>query len=337
MSDIRQHYFLDGYSIVTELRGKRPTDFVKGCKERSEKSEKEDVLKNCFFCAGNEHMTPPATAVYTEDGRVLSDKDGIVKKWKVRVFPNRFPALSPDATPTDEMEAVDGGWKHMDGYGYHELIVESPRHVNGFALFTEGEMNLTMEVYAERMRYYLSQPHIKHVSLFKNCGRDAGASIYHTHTQLIAMPMDAPRISRETARMRNMKTCPLCKVVGDEVEERVLLENQYARVVLAYAPEFPFEMWVIPKEHVPSILSLSEEGLHYLGDALRRALFALYSGLDDPPYNCVFFQHPTSPDYHMSIRIFPRLSLHAGYEMGSDVFLCTVSPEHACEYLKKYL
>ena len=330
MSEIRRHYFLNEYSIIAKERRSRPTDFRRMVdKEVSE-------VHPCYFCPENEYKTPPATAVYMKDGNILRDGEGEkdrVKGWVVRCFPNKFPALTPEPPPPLCMK-----WRRlgcMDGYGYHEIIVESPRHIMGFAQFTEDEITLVMKVYKDRVSHYLSDPKIKYVSLFKNCGKSAGASLYHTHTQLIALPIMPPKIEAEERCMK--RECPMCDILENESEDRIIDENENFMILSPYCARFPFESWIIPKRHVKDILSLTEKELTELGLAILRFIRAMNKMVGDFPYNLVFYQHPHSEHYHTSVRIFPKLSTPAGFELNTDIFINVMPPEDACSYVKRFL
>jgi len=320
MSELRKHYFLDEYCIIATERRKRPTDF-RGLQHASE-------LPTCPFCPGNEHMTPPASAVYMPDGRVLhDDEEKRVEGWSIRCVPNKFPALSPSPTPPRESPF----WVRA-GYGFHEVIVETPRHDASPPTLDDGEMELLMRVYAERCAHYLSIPDIEYVSLFKNFGKEAGASLSHTHTQLIAMPFLAPRVAEEVGAYG--VDCPMCTVLDRETDERVVWEDEHFEVLSPYCAKVPFEMWVVPKRHTASLHGLSPRELVGLGSALRYALRRLHDVVGDVPYNYMFLQHPSDERYHMYIRIVPKLSITAGFELGTDVYINVVSPEDAASYLR---
>jgi len=320
MSELRRHYFLDEYCIIATERQKRPTDF-----KRLQHASKP---AKCPFCPGNEHMTPPASAVYMPDGRVLQDSDGHrVRGWSIRCMPNKFPALSPSPTPPR-----GGPFCVRAGYGFHEVIVETPRHDASPATLDDGQMELLMKVYAERCAHYLSMPGIEYVSLFKNFAMEAGASLSHTHTQLIAMPLLAPKVAEE---MRAYGAgCPMCAVLDRETDVRVVREDEHFKVLSPYCAKVPFEMWVVPKRHAASLQGLSHGELMALGRALRYVLRRLHDVVGDVPYNYMFFQHPSDGRYHMYIRIAPKLSITAGFEMNTDVYINVVSPEDAASYLR---
>ena len=307
MSEIRKHYFLEKYCIIAGERSKRPTDFVK---ER----EPEPKPETCSFCPGNEDLTPAATAVYRYEGKKLvirkDEENKRVKDWEVRCFPNLYPALPG-----------------------HEIIAETPDHEKHPSDFTDDEITLLMQVYSDRTTHHLKNNDTQYVSLFRNYGRDAGASLSHPHTQLMPLPFVPPLIMQELTVIKETDRCPYCNIVEQESGgERVIIENDRWIVFAPYCSRLPFEMWMLPKKHASSITAL--EDLASLGTTLRDTLLKLKTFLNNPTYNYMFFQMDSS-SYHLNIRIEPKLSIAAGFEKNTDVYINTMPPEDAARSLRE--
>lgn len=317
MSEIRKHYFLDEYCIVAAGRGKRPSDF-------SSSPEVQNAT-NCVFCAGKEDKTPPALAVY-KDGQILQDsKDELIRGWQIRCIPNLYPALSPEGA----------GTPYLSGYGFHEVIIETPLHERKLTDFTDKETDLLMTAYRDRAIHYWKQPDIQFVSLFKNWGKQAGASLEHTHSQLIALPLMPPSIKRESDAIHKKGKCSYCEIVRMESSnERSIYENEYFIAFAPYCSKVPFEVWFLPKEHVSHLGAMSDEMLHSLGIAIRYVLSRMETVLISPAYNYMFFQLLNDDSYHLNIRLQPVTSKMAGFEKNTDIFINTMPPEKAAEYLK---
>ena len=316
MSEIRKHYFLDDYCIVAAARGKRPSDF-------SSSPEVQNAT-SCVFCAGREDQTPPALAVY-KDGKVLKDsKDELIRDWQIRCIPNLYPALSPEGADTP----------CQSGYGFHEVIIETPQHEKKLTNFSDEEMYLLMKAYRDRVIHYWKQPQIRYVSLFKNWGKQAGASLEHTHSQLIALPLIPPSIKRETDVIQAKGECPYCEIVNTESSaERFIHENEHFLAFAPYCSKVPFEIWFLPKTHVSNLGAMSEDMLHSLGVAIRDVLARIEKVLASPSYNYMFFQLLNNDSYHFNIRLQPVTSKMAGFEKNTDIFINTMPPEKAAEYL----
>ncbi|MBN2110845.1 MAG: DUF4921 family protein [Methanosarcinaceae archaeon] len=320
MSEIRKHYFLDEYCIIASGRSKRPSA-PKACDEGRRSSE-------CFFCHGNEMKTPPATAVY-KDGDVLRDNDDQrVSGWDVRCFPNLFPALSPDAK---DISSSDHGV--MKGYGFHEVIVESPDHEDRLHLFDDERLLLLMRVYRDRTLYYQAKDGIEYVSLFKNWGKKAGASLEHTHSQLIATPLMPPSLLKEMRAMSILERCPYCDIVEKEKDkERLVYENHDFIVIAPFCSKVPYELWILPREHISHISGFNDDMLLSLGKCLGAVISDLDRTIPELAYNYMLFQIE-DPDYHFNIRIQPVTSIAAGFEKNTDIYINPVPPELAVEHL----
>ena len=336
MSEIRKHYFLPEYCIIAEERAKRPSDFA-GAAEASEKNTSD----SCVFCGGNEEKTPPATAVYKK-GEIFADTgEKRVRNWDFRCFPNLYPALSsplsPAPFPASPTPGFSGkGLEVFPGFGFHEVIVESPVHGKKLKDFSDTEISGLMRVYKDRVCHYAAHEKIRYVSLFKNSGKAAGASLDHTHSQLIALPVCPPGLERELKAIRKRKTCPYCALLDTEkASPRFIHENSK---FVAFAPYYsigPFEVWILPKEHISFLGDFSPALLFALGEILREVLRSYAKILGNMPYNHMFYQLFETPEYHLNLRLLPRISTAAGFELNTGIYINTVSPEKAASYLRR--
>lgn len=324
MQQLRKHYFLDEYCIIAERRKSRPTDFGKSIAARVDASA-------CPFCPGNEEMTPKSEAVYT-DGGIFSDGVQRISGWNMRVFPNFFPALVPD--PGDP--TVETDWTALPGQGYHEVIVDSPVHTENPADFSIQQMELLLSVYQDRYLFYRSKSPVKYVSIFKNWGWDAGASLSHSHSQLIALPILPPLIKRETEAISRAFACPFCDIVMKESRScRLIDENDGWISIAPFFSEAPYECWILSRRHISSLAEMNGWEKKCLAIILKQALTSMRSVLNDPPYNCMIFQLPGH--YHLNIRIKPAITKIAGFEKGTGVYINSFAPEMVAAELRQKL
>ncbi|WP_292466440.1 DUF4921 family protein [Methanolobus sp.] len=323
MSEIRKHYFLDEHCIIAFGRSKRPSA-PKACGDEIQST-------SCVFCKCHEDETPLATAVYKK-GEILKDTDKQrVTGWDIRCIPNLYPALSPDAPEVEE--AV---FEAKKGFGFHEVIIENPLHENRLHLFSDDEILLLMKTYRDRVLHYQSQKGIKYVSLFKNWGKKAGASLEHTHSQLIALPIMPSSILKEKKAIEDMENCPYCRIVEKENgKERQVYENDAFILIAPYYSKSPYEMWMLPKEHVNHISSFSDNMLLSLGDCIRKAVSLLDNTIPELAYNYMFFQLEHDQSYHFNVRIAPVTSIAAGFEKNTDIYINTMPPEVAVKHLQE--
>jgi|SRR5665648_64769 len=325
MSEIRKHYFLNEHCIIASERGKRPSDF-----KSAPAVEGQESGAGCFFCGGNESSTPPATAVYMQDmyrkGVVFADTDTErLGGWDMRCFPNLFPAVSP--------ECVEGGDLLACGYGFHEIIVESPQHGMSLSRLDDEKMKLLMRVYRDRVMFYQSQEDIKFVSLFKNWGKKAGASLTHSHSQLVGLPLVPSVMNRELFTIKNALTCPYCDIVDTESGgERELARNGHFIAIAPYCSMTPFEIWILPLEHISHIEAFDDSMLNSLASILKEMLARLGTALSDPPYNYMFHQM-LDRDYHFNLRIQPALATIAGFEKNTGIYINSVVPEQVGTFI----
>ena len=322
MPELRRHYFLDEYCIIAAERKKRPSDF------RIAKTVPGDETV-CPFCPGNEKMTPPAVAVYPMQG-ILSDNQERISSWQLRVFPNVFAAMVPFPAP------ATAEWIALPGHGYHEVIVDSPQHRENPADFSQEHMEMLIQVYRDRYVHYCEDSLVKYVSIFKNWGKEAGASLSHSHSQLVTLPILPPLIRRELDVISRAKRCPFCNIVAQEKESsRLIDENENWILIAPFYSQTPYETWILPKRHFANLQEMHEDEGKSLAALLKRALGSMRSLLNDPPYNCMIFQLLSS--YHLNIKIQPAISKIAGFERSTGVYINSFAPEQAAEELKHML
>ena len=300
-NEIRRDYLLERYVIVAEGRGKRPCDFV----QKAPPVEKKG--KVCFFCPGNEHLTPPET------GRI-----GTKKRWLARSFYNKFPAVSAD---------------FPKARGRHEVLVETPEHVAKTAELSEEQIALGLELYAQRVHALYREPEIAYALIFKNEGVAAGISLTHVHSQLIALPtiprLPAEELARYQEHKRRNGDCPYCEIAEKERKSaRKAFENEEFLAITPYASRTPFELLLLPKGHFSNLTELGEERL-LLARILKRSLSKLDTMLNGPAFNFYFHIQPRGMDFHFHIELLPRLTTWAGFELGAEMYINPMPPEKA--------
>jgi len=336
-NEMRKDYLLNRWVVIAKQRKRRPTDFVKEEVKR-EKGE-------CALCPGNEHMTPPAVLVYLEsDGGVRKerDEDGFRhKNWLIRCVPNLYPAF----TPPQGRERFEGkgDFELVRATGHHEVLVESPRHDEHPGVARVSQLGYVVNAYVDRLREHCGKPYVRYVSVFRNHGLEAGASLSHAHTQLITTPT-VPRIVEEELRAgreawKKRGRCVFCEVLEKEKSgPRFVWESRDFVVFAPWASVHPFEFWLFPKRHQCCLLDLTEAEVKALAEALRVSLGALKTLLKDPPYNFGFHQicaAGAGDYYHWHLEVYPLLSKWAGFEKNTWMFINVVSPEDAAESLRE--
>jgi UDPglucose--hexose-1-phosphate uridylyltransferase len=315
--------------IISSERRKRPTDF----RMDRHHVERDDY---CPFCAGHEELTPPEIFAYRSNGDGPNGPG-----WDLRVVPNRFPALKVEGTLDRE---GDGMFDRMNGIGAHEVIIETPEHAKDLGQMTDAEVTEVLFAFKARIIDLRNDMRFRYILLFKNHGHLAGASLDHTHSQLIALPVVPRQVIEEIEGARRhyelKERCIFCDVVGQERRDRSRLihENDEFVVFAPYAPRSPFETWIVPKRHESNFEAEPKERLGYCAQALRSTVKRLAAALGDPPYNFIVHSNPlrdpSSPSYHWHIEVMPALTHVAGFEWGSGFHINPVPPEEAAEFLR---
>ncbi|MFH1539097.1 MAG: galactose-1-phosphate uridylyltransferase [bacterium] len=333
MSELRQNRITGEWVIIATERAKRPEDFHK----HQEKPPLPKFNNDCPFCPGNEHMTPPEIMA----DRRLGTRPN-TKGWRVRVFANKFPALTPD-------EKAD--WFHeahffnaVKGFGVHDVIVDNPAHDKTIGTMTKNDVEHTFFTYRERYQQLEQEPHILLITIFRNYGARAGASLEHPHSQLIATPVIPTRIQMRLDVARDYfnihSKCITCDMIEStlEVEERVIYNTDNFVVFEPFASQAPFETWIVPKRHCPSFGEITKNELKELSHLARDIMRKIYYGVGDPDYNYLIQSSPVNTHfrehYHWYFQIVPRLNVTVGFELCSGIYISTAKPEETAEFLR---
>ncbi len=329
MPELRKDPISGRWVIISVERGKRPTDFASP-------SQKRRAGGFCPFCPGNEHTAPPEIIAF----RPASTPPN-TPGWTLRVVPNKFPALQVQG---DLNKKGEGVFDKMNGIGAHEVIIETPEHQVSLASMSQRAVEDVFWACYFRLTDLKKDIRFKYVLIFKNEGEVAGASLEHTHTQLIALPIVPKTVKEE---MDNAKTyydskerCIFCDIINQELgaNKRVVYENDKYVAIAPFAPRDPFETWILPKNH-ESVFVPPDKSFSSLAEIIQRILRQLDSVLDVPPYNFIVHTSPFKEEindyYHWHIEILPRLTRRAGFEWGTGFFINPTTPEESAKFMRE--
>lgn len=316
----RKHYFLNKWVLISENRNKRPSDFG------VEVEKKVSNSRSCPFCPGNEKMTT------AELGRIVGrNKDA----WIIRWFSNKFGAVSK----SPEKVSSKGIFTQEPSFGYHYIVVDTNKHGVSWPSLSSSHLVKLMKVYSTVVEDLQSKKNIKYVVLFKNHGPNAGASLTHEHTQVVALTKIPDLIDQEFKSFSNYykknKKCFMCDIIKKEkkLNERIVFENKTAVAVAPFAPLYSLEVFVAPKRHVSELSELREDELKDLAVLMRKIFTKLESRNID--YNFVMHHgsNRKSEKFHLHFDIIPRLNKHAGFEMSGFV-INSISPETSVKFYR---
>jgi UDPglucose--hexose-1-phosphate uridylyltransferase len=323
MPELRKDPVIGRWVIIASERGKRPMDFPH--------KREEPRGGFCPFCPGNEEKTPPEILTLGGDD-----------SWQVRVVPNKFPALVIEG----ELKRKGLGlYDVVDGIGAHEVIIDSPRHDANLADLPPEDIDRVLEAYQLRLIDLSRDQRFRYILLFKNHGENAGASLEHSHTQLIATPIIPKRVMEElegTQRHFQIKErCIYCDIIDQEIFDgrRIIMESDHFIVISPFAARFPFETWILPKRHEPHFHRLDKTLRLDLAEVMGKVLRKINVALDEPAYNYVIHTAPINDGhewtFHWHLELMPKLTRVAGFEWGSGFYINPTPPEDAAEYLRK--
>ncbi len=333
--------------LVSTARGMRPREA-----EAPAPRDNRKHVQRCPFCRGNEHMTPPTVA---------SAPPG--EDWRVRVVENLYPVLGDNSTSSN---LVFGLQQAIDGYGRHEVIIDHPEH--GIALQEMSEEHLIglLGMYRERIHaLYQADARIQYVLVFKNFGPAAGASIAHTHSQVIAMPVVPENVANEVLHSRQYyaknRQCIFCSLIDEaltfeatiydresgsvrrqiSVGQYVIERGRHFVAIKPFASRYEWEVHILPLRHQADFIDIDDEQRADLARVLKRAMARLDAVIGGAQYNFFLHSLPHNRDvadceasYHWHLEICPRTSIPTGFELGSGLFVSTISPEEAAAQLR---
>ncbi len=330
MPELRKDPLIDRWVIISTERSKRGSDW-------EEKVVHLPSRGFCPFCEGNESRTPPEITAIREPG-TSPDQPG----WRIRVVPNKFPALKAEG---DLQIHQQGIYEIMDGIGTHEVVIETPLHNTQLNELPVAHLVDLIKIFRERIQILQKDPRFRYILIFKNSGYAAGASIEHSHSQIIATPIIPNQVLQEINGFKKYyikgKQCVLCEIIQQELAEKkriICWEKEY----IAFAPfasRFPFEAWILPRKHQAYFEDIADNSIVELAQILKNVLSLLSGKLNQPPYNLILYNLPRFEKkkyiYHWRIEIIPKLTKVAGFEWGSGFYINPISPEQATEILRK--
>jgi len=333
MSELRQDPTTGAFVIIAPERAHRPGAQAAPPVRPAERVPRYD--KRCPFCPGNEAQLPGILAETP-----AKDPPG----WAVRVVPNKFAALAPDEPRPAH---ADGGHTIFPGYGFHEVIIESPHHDADPSTMETEEIAAAVACYQSRFIELSRSPGIEAVIVFRNRGAKSGASLIHPHAQVLALPIVPPKLRALSnwAALRGRETgaCPTCAELEREMKlkERIVEESRSFVALVPFAAEHPCEQWLVPKRHHASFGATTEEELADLAGLLARSLKRLKTARGDPPSNfAVESAGPLGADapyLHWRLRIVPEILNSGGFERSSGMAINPSAPAADAGLLRKSL
>jgi len=329
LPELRKDPIIGRWVIISTERGKRPTDFHSVAKTREP--------KHCPFCSSNEGSTPPEVFAIRDNGSAPNTPG-----WSLRVVPNKFPALKIEGDLNREGVGI---FDKMNGIGAHEVIIETPDHMKDLVDLEFEDFRNVIRAFRERIIELKKDSRFKYILVFKNQGELAGASLEHSHSQLIATPILPKRVMEELLGAKRYydykERCIYCDIIRQELNDniRIIAVNDMFIAIEPFASRFPFETWVLPRFHESNFEKLRGDTIANLVSLLKETLQKLRIALNDPPYNLMLHTAPLDDgypeEYHWHIEIIPKLVKVAGFEWGTGFYINPTAPEDAAKFLNE--
>ena len=329
MSELRQNFATKEWVVIATERARRPEEMAR----HSQRKPAAPFVANCPFCPGNEKLTP---------AEIMRIPTSLEVPWHARVIPNKFAALSREVQPT---RTVHRSLRSVNGFGVHDVIVETPDHSEVMALMPDSYMAEILRIYKIRYDELSLDRRIALITIFKNHGPDAGTSLEHPHSQIIATPVISlqvrERFQHALRHFDDYGECMFCQMLEEELQEqtRIVAISEHFAALELYASPAPFCTHIYPRRHMASFGDVSATEINDLARMLRSILAKLYHGLADPDFNFTIRSAPAESVgvkyFHWYLSVIPRLTRMAGFELGSGMFINTVLPEAAAEFLRK--
>lgn len=379
MQETRYDWLEDRWVLFAPNREQRPNEYV--CSETTPANK----LAECPFCAGFEQSTPAPCLVLPLselESTTILRRDEVSQnilrsraKWKVRVVPNKYPAVHTHAASTDHSQLAmltrgSESFSYIPEHslsdspraepdvlvaspelfrkevptGVHEVIIESPEHDQSLTGLSVSHVELVFQAYKMRLQHYRSKQEIQHAIIFKNYGADAGASLSHSHSQLVGLGFLPSELGRRNQRLleyfEKHETCYFCQIAADEerLGERLISTSEHFVVYAPFAGRFPFEFVIHPRTHRNHFDELNRSELKDLASVVKSSLGALEKTQPHLSYNMILNTSPFSNSHplahHWNIQVLPRSAKIAGFELGTDCFINTIKPEYAAAVLR---
>lgn len=329
--EIRKDSVNNRWVIVSPARSGRPSDF------KSTNTSTQPTTPNhssCPFCLGHEHLCAP------EIFRVSPDVNS-PNNWTVRVIQNLYPALARDVEPRIDPDRLGTGESGVTGFGFHDVVIETPSHGVKLEDLLPDQVGRVFLAYKKRVLQISHHQHIKYVQVFKNYGASAGASLSHSHSQIIALPVVPPTVSARFDSMREhfdqTGKCSLCEIKTDDL---LIDKSAHFISIAPFAAAFPFEIWIIPLDHSSHFHEIDGDKATDLGGLLKLMLRKISVQLNNPPFNFMIQSSPLYitpsqlPYAHWFLQIVPQLSGAGGFEIGTGCYINPVFPEDAAKVLR---
>lgn len=331
MSHIRIDPITKQAVIIATQRVQKPTDYIYDNTNLKVLSSSEFI---CPFCRGNENRTP-------EYSNIIYDNNN---NWIVKVVPNKYPIISD--TNNEEKIPKYNKLFHTDiAKGFHDVIIESADHHFNFYNAKPKDLEYIFDIVVQRIKELSKEENNLYSLYFKNFGVDAGASLYHSHSQMVTNSFIPIQILNEMNGALDYYNkndiCVYCDIIKEEIKlnERVISQNEEFIAISPFASKSPYQIYILPKNHSASIINSKHSNILF-SEIVQDIFNRIKKVLGEISFNYVLHTLPIklenqySKSNHWFLDIMPKISKLAGYELGSGTLINYITPEDATKLLK---
>ena len=327
LSELRQDPVSGDWVIISTARAKRPESF-----KSLQPNRYETPIETCPFEDPQAHGNGQPLLVYRKNG-----------DWAVQVIHNKFPIVS-GAECGLAPQPYGPYLFQSPASGYHEVVIARD-HRKSLARLEPADVELIVRAYQERFQALKKAECADYILIIHNHGKEAGASVSHPHSQILAVPFVPSDIRRSLDGSRKYQAergrCAHCDIIAWELKEkkRVVFENGTMVALVPYAPKFSFEIRIFPKDHAARFEDINPEDRRDLAEALKVSLAKIFYGLNDAAYNFFIHTAPVSLKesydyYHWHVEINPRMVTWGGFELGTGGDVIDIDPDEAAKHLR---
>jgi UDPglucose--hexose-1-phosphate uridylyltransferase len=330
MSELRRDLVKNKWVSISTDRVYKPNDFPVGRVETA-----NTPVGFCPFCEGNEEVTPPEIAAYRK-AQTEPNSTG----WLVRTIPNKFAAFSLEGNLKEEHTGI---YRYCNGLGNHEVIIEAPQHGTDFHEIDLEQVEMIISMFKQRYNDIALDQRIKYIQIYKNRGLFGGASLGHSHSQIVCLPFVPQENEGMPQYYKETGSCLICDMLRQEnsCQERIIYQGEFFMLICPYASRFAYETWIVPKRHTEHFGQLSEAEEKELALLCKKVSTTIVNEVGNPSYNFVINTAPVNttyqPGYHWYMEFTPRLLVSAGVEVATGVYINPMAPEMAAPILREGL
>ncbi len=324
LSELRQDPVFGDWVLLAPIRGKRH--------EFEGRTKMELPKSKCPFENLSKFGNKPPVLVYQNE-----NKDD----WFLQIIPNKYPAVEHGDCG---LIYQNGFYKSRPGIGFHEIVILKD-HNRYLAQYGALEIKKILTAYRERYLILAKDKCVEYISIFHNHGKEAGSTVPHLHSQILALPIVPPDVNHSISGSRRYfhenRKCIHCQIIKQELKEnkRIVYQNKHAITIAPFASKSNFETRIFPKKHSAYFEKIKDEELISFAEAMKFVFSGLYKKFKDPAFN--FFIHTAPTDnnhdydhYHWHMEILPKFGMTGSIELGTGLNIISVAPEEAAKILR---